>query len=317
MEGTMPKSAYHKNARHAGVVVAGVTATALATGGAVTADAASTAPAVTTTTTGTIYACYSNTTKALSETTKAAGCKAGFTELSWNAKGPQGPQGPQGAQGSAGPQGAKGAQGATGPQGPAGPQGAQGTTGPQGPAGAQGGTGPQGAAGPQGSVGPQGPPGAIADYTTQRTSAHHLGSATVVASIAPIVPGAYNVTAIEVGGANHEIGDWSCRILRHTSSGSNVSSILGGFGVAPAGLAATAAGTGALFGDSFSPIQLVCTGLGTSTSIGRVQMTAVKVNSINGAVVTGKPAHPLIQNHFSRLRSGLPAARHTRAQAHH
>ena len=85
------------------------------------------------TTTGTIYACYSNTTKTLFQTTKTAGCKTEFTELSWNAKGPQGPPGPQGSQG------AKGAQRAAGPQG---------TTGTKGATGAQGATRPQGAPGP-------------------------------------------------------------------------------------------------------------------------------------------------------------------------
>ena len=107
----MSRSAHHKNARRAGLAVAGATAAALATGGAVTADAASNAPA---TTTGTIFACYSNTTKTLTHTTKTAGCKTGFTELSWNAKGPQGPQGAKGPQGATGPQGAPGPQGPPG-----------------------------------------------------------------------------------------------------------------------------------------------------------------------------------------------------------
>ena len=83
----MSRSAHHKNARRAGLAVAGATAAAVATGGAVTADAASTAPG-TTTTTGTIYACYSHTTKTLTHTTKARGCTTGFTELSWNTQGP-------------------------------------------------------------------------------------------------------------------------------------------------------------------------------------------------------------------------------------
>ena len=101
----MSTSAHH-NARRAGVVVAGVTAAAaLATGVAEAASAAG-APVPRITTTGTIYACYSNTTKALFQTTKSVGCKTGFTELSWNAKGPQGPPGPQGAKGAPGPAGA-------------------------------------------------------------------------------------------------------------------------------------------------------------------------------------------------------------------
>ena len=89
-----------RTARRAGVVMAGVTAAALATGAAEAATAAG-GPVPRITTTGTIYACYSNTTKALSKTTKTAGCKTGFTELSWNAKGPQGP-GTPGCSGIAG-----------------------------------------------------------------------------------------------------------------------------------------------------------------------------------------------------------------------
>jgi hypothetical protein len=83
-----------KNARRTAVVMVGVAATALAVGGAEIADAASSSPALTS---GVIFACYSNTTKALSETTSKTGCKTGFTELSWNAKGPQGAKGAQGA----------------------------------------------------------------------------------------------------------------------------------------------------------------------------------------------------------------------------
>ena len=94
-----------KNARRTAVVMAGIAATALATGGAEAASAASGAPHIGITS-GVIYACYSNTTKTLTHTTKTAGCKTGFTELSWNAQGPQGAKGPQGA---------------TGPQGPSGP----------------------------------------------------------------------------------------------------------------------------------------------------------------------------------------------------
>jgi len=88
------------------MVMVGVAAAALITGGVAAADTTG-APHLATTT-GTIYACYSNTTKALSRTTKAAGCKQGFTELSWNAMGLQGPAGPQGPVGPAGPAGSSG-----------------------------------------------------------------------------------------------------------------------------------------------------------------------------------------------------------------
>jgi hypothetical protein len=56
--------------------MAGVAATALATGGVEIANAADGAPGITN---GVIYTCYSNTTKALSQTTKAAGCKTDMT----------------------------------------------------------------------------------------------------------------------------------------------------------------------------------------------------------------------------------------------
>jgi hypothetical protein len=124
--------------------MAGVTAAALATGSAEAAGAAG-APH-TATATGAIYACYSNTTKALSERTKAKGCKAGFTELSWNAKGPKDPRDRRERRG---------------PQGSAGPQGAE---------------------GPQGPQGAKGPPGASADFMTQRHSDQDLDVKTVVAA---------------------------------------------------------------------------------------------------------------------------------------
>ena len=303
-----------RTARSAGVVMAGVTAAALATGGAEAAGAAG-APHLTTTT-GTIYACYSNTTKALSETTKTAGCKTGFTELSWNAKGPQGPQGPQGAkgaQGPAGPQGVTGPQGAVGPQGPAGPQGAkggQGATGPQGAPGSQGATGPQGAPGSQGATGPQGPPGAIADFTTERGPTPLGSTPTVVASVTPASSGFYNVTATEAVG-NPNLGGvhtlWACTIADHSSNGHAVSSVGAGVGDTGSTEIAGGGGTGAVFGGPFSPIELLCTNLTASAEVFEADLTAVRVSSVNGAAVKGKPAHPPIMNRFK------PRAGHSQA----
>jgi len=253
----MSKSAHH-NARRAGVVVAGVTAAAaLATGAAEAASAAG-APVPRLTTTGTIYACYSNTTKALFQTTKTAGCKTGFTELSWNATGPQGPQG------APGPQGAKG---------------------------------PQGTKGPQGAPGPQGPPGAIADFTTQRTSIP-LGSQTVVASVTPVSSGMYNVTATEAAGRDGASALWSCLIVRHSMLGSNLSPVHAGFALTPAGAVVGGGGTGAVFGGPVSPIELLCTAKTASTSAEQADLTATRVTSVNGVAVAGKPAHPRILNHF-------------------
>jgi hypothetical protein len=284
MEATMPKSAHHTNARRAGVVMAGVAAAALATGATEAAGAAGGPVPHVSLTSGVIFACYSNTTKALFRTTKTAGCKTGFTELSWNAKGPQGPQGPQGPRG---PQGAKG------PQGPAGPQGAQGA---------------------QGATGPQGPPGAIADFTTQTRVAIPLRTSTVVASVTPASSGMYNVTATLAAFDSAFSTSVNCSIVRHSSLGSNVSPVHAGTIVEAKGLIGDAAGTGAVFGGRFSPIELVCTTLGNSSTFAvNADLTAVRVSSVNGVAVKGKPAHPPIMNHF-RPRLRLPAARHARSQ---
>jgi hypothetical protein len=298
----MSNSAHHKNARRAGVLVAGVTAAAMATG-ATAAAATAGGPVPRITTTGTIFACYSNTTKALFRTTKTAGCKTGFTELSWNAMGPQGPQGPQGAKGAQGPAGPQGAQGASGPQG---------AVGPQGPAGPQGAKGVQGATGPQG---PQGPQGAIADFTTQRTGIGGLGSTlTAVVSVTPASSGFYNVTADEAAGNSRAVGDWDCLIVDHTSSGNNVSSVHAGTAVTGTGEFATGGGTGAVFGGPFSPIELICAAGLPSTAMAWADLTAVRVSSVNGAAVTGKPAHRPIMNHFFRPRLGRLPTRHARSQ---
>ncbi len=90
----MSKSGHHKKARRAGVAVAGATAAALATGGVAAAAAAGGPAPPSSLSSGVVYACYSDSTKALSETTKAKGCKRGFTELSWERQGPAGCPGP-------------------------------------------------------------------------------------------------------------------------------------------------------------------------------------------------------------------------------
>jgi len=103
----------------------------------------------------TIFACYSNSTDALSYLKPpATTCPSGTTKISWNVTGAQGAQGAQGAAGKAGAQGkagAAGAQGATGAQGKAGAAGPQGAQGAQGKAGA---AGPQGVPGATGATGP-------------------------------------------------------------------------------------------------------------------------------------------------------------------
>lgn len=232
----MPRSAHHKNARRAGVAVAGATVAALATGGVAAASAAGGPGPRSNLTSGVIYACYSNTTKTLTHTTKTAGCKTGFTELSWNAMGPQGPQGTPG---------------------------------------------------PQGATGPQGPPGAIADFTTQRTSIP-LGSQTVVASVTPVSSGMYNVTATEAAGRDGLSALWSCFIVRHNSLGSNLSPVHAGFALTPPGAVVGGGGTGAVFGGPVSPIELLCTAETASTSAVQADLTATRVTSVNGVAVAGK-----------------------------
>ena len=265
-----------KNAQRTAVAMAGVAATAMAAGGVGIANAASGPPAVTS---GVIFACYSKSTNSLFHTTQAKGCKTGFTELSWNAKGPQGPRGPQGAKGATGPQGAKGA------------------------------TGPQGA---KGATGPQGPPGAIADFTTQTAIGIPIRFSTVLVSVTPTTAGMYNVTDTWAAFDSATSTSMNCSIVRHSSGGSNVSPVNGGTILEGKKLIGDGAGTGAVFGGPRSPIELVCTVAGnSSTFAGKADMTAVRVSSVNGAVVKGKPAHPRIMNHFK----GFGPARPGRSQA--
>jgi Collagen triple helix repeat (20 copies) len=168
-----------------GVVAALAAGVAVIGPGAAAASSAGgpTRPAPTPTSTSKIYACYSDSTDALSyldyPTDKT--CPSGQTMVEWNkpgaagSRGSQGAQGAQGATGRTGPQGAAGApgaQGARGKEGGAGTQGAAGAAGAAGTAGAGGAagaagtsgskgvTGPAGAAGPQGRTGPQGTVGA-------------------------------------------------------------------------------------------------------------------------------------------------------------
>jgi hypothetical protein len=299
----MSTSAHHKSARRAGVAVAGATAAALATGGVAAASAAGGTAPHANITSGVIYACYSNTTKALSETTKTAGCKAGFTELSWNAKGPQG---------------AKGAQGAAGPQGPQGPQGVKGAAGPQ---------GAQGAKGPQGATGPQGPAGTGAGYYV---AGHYApGSAPaisstpkVVAAISPASSGYFVVN----GGLNVEIPDrnaYRCFIADRSSprGGSGLNSPTTSEITYPADPDRYVTMLGAMFAGPDSPIELICNSTSRShpanrASVSNYEITAVRVTSLNGQLANHKPAHRPVMNHFTPRRPSR-SARPARSQAHH
>jgi hypothetical protein len=130
----------------------------------------------------------------------------------------------------------------------------------------------------------------------------------------------YNVTATETGLAfagNRSLGAWSCSIVDHSSAGHNVSPVRAGEAHVAGGFSADTAGTGAVFGGPASPIELIC-GLASgavSVAVNQADLTAVRVSSVNGVAVTGKPAHRPIMNHFVRPQRGLPAARATRSQA--
>jgi len=255
----MSKSAHH-NARRAGVVVAGVTAAAaLATGAAEAASAAG-APVPRITTTGTIYACYSNTTKALFQTTKSVGCKTGFTELSWNAKGPQGPPGPQGA------------------------KGAQGTAGPQGA------TGPQGAAGPQGAPGPAGAIAAYFHYGSTFTSLV-AGVPTVVATIVPDSAGEFVANAQATMAGNGGAFCW----MQDVSPGGGVFSPTPLAKNIQKGTprAFTVPTTGAFFATSRSPIEELCQHTtSTSKSVVGFSDTAITVTRVSTAQQQAPAARP-------------------------
>jgi Collagen triple helix repeat (20 copies) len=222
----MSSSRRRKGLSQAGVA-AGLAATLLAGGVAV---AAAETPGLASS--SKIYACYSDTTGALSRldypTVKK--CPSGETLISWNASGTQGAQGakgsqgakgaqgaagaqgargaagPQGAQGAAGPEGARGAQGAAGAKGSQGSAGAQGSTGPQGASGSKGARGSAGTRGPQGASGAQGPAGPVAGFlakarlklATGLLSGVPISRSQVVASLQP-GPGDYAVNATITG----------------------------------------------------------------------------------------------------------------------
>jgi hypothetical protein len=274
--------------RHAGraaAVVAGTAATALATGGAGIANAATSAasgaPHINITS-GTIFACYSNTTKALFRTTKTAGCKTGFTELSWNAKGPQG------AQGAVGPQGAKGAQGAAGPQG---------------------------AKGAQGAAGPQGAPGPAAGNATGRFSSNPIffsaGVSTVVASIAPPQGGLFLVNATATGQKFSSGGFLACRLVNESLRTGSLFSPTP-YGYNNTGFTyGTAAENGAMFASASDPIQERCiTNAISGASVITATINDTLVTSLNGAK-NHKPAHRPLANKFTHLAKPVRGGQQT------
>jgi hypothetical protein len=187
-----------------------------------------------------IFACYSDSTNALSYLKPPADkCGTGQTLISWNAQGPQGakgaqgqagPQGNQGAtgkvgaqgatgktggrgapgsQGAAGPQGAQGGAGAPGAQGSIGPQGVQGSAGPQGVQGSAGPQGVQGSAGPQGVQGGVGPAGAVSGYYDAGTSATGIGRFYTSVATLRTASGTYAVTGTALGSENPDLNDSS------------------------------------------------------------------------------------------------------------
>ena len=99
----------------------------------------------------------------------------------------------------------------------------------------------------------------------------------------------------------------------------------------PAGMAKTATGivdgggTGVISAAptySSSPsrdlsVVLNCNASTPSTVLYQADLTAVRVGNFNGAAVKGKPAHPLIHNHFARPQPGLPAPRPASSETRH
>ena len=140
---------------------------------------------------------------------------------------------------------------------------------------------------------------------------------TVIASVTPASSGMFNVTATLAAFDSAFSTSVDCSIVRHSSLGSNVSPVHAGTLVEARGLIGDEAGTGAVFGGPSSPIELVCTTPGNSSTFAvNADLTAVRVSSVNSAAVKGKPAHPPIMNRF-KPRYGRLAARSGHSQTHH
>jgi hypothetical protein len=242
-----------------------------------------------------IYACYSNTTKAMFHSTATATCPTGQTKISWNAKGPQGPQGAMGPQGAAGPQGSMGPQGAPGPQGAVGAKGAR---------------GPQGAQGAQGTQGAQGASGDGPAYF------HYVGSngtvglpttdaPTVVATITPPA-GFYLVnatTTMSTAGAlptsAHQTQCW----LDVASSGRGHFSSTGRGRFFAFGLVSqTMAVTGVMSERAGSTIELICQNDGsTVVRANGADITAIRATGRSG--LTASVAHKTPTNTYTPARA--------------
>ncbi|HZO78445.1 MAG TPA: hypothetical protein VFB39_10405 [Solirubrobacteraceae bacterium] len=254
----------------------------------------------------TIFACYSDKTKALYYSSPHALCKPGFTRLGWNAEGPQGQQGAQGAkgaqglQGPQGPQGVQGSQGAqgiqgSGSQGTQGPQGAPGVQGTQGVQGAQGAQGVQGPQGGQGAQGAQGPAGAVAGYVKYKANVSLTKSTnTVVDSLKPFQKADYEVVATAtVSTLGHALCLAETINSIGSSSGRTEAMFDGHAGEDPI------ATNGILPGGPASPIEEICrVGSYAGSTKGKVvttNLTAVQLSVGNHEFTPLKPA-----NRFSR-----------------
>jgi hypothetical protein len=245
-----------------------------------------------------LYACYSNTTDALSylnyPTVKK--CASGSTLISWNITGAQGAQGAKGAQGSAGAQGAQGAKGSTGSKGPQGSAGAQGVKGAQGAQGAQGAAGAKGSKGPAGAQGAQGAPGAngaVALYSGKLNysdnsppgRSYSPGVSEVVATLSPPA-GSYAVNVDATVGTF--TGSVRCHAFAHSLSGRSTSST----NVAHNAVSqkyVTVAMTGGMTIKSGSIIEVDCFAPQpepNDLAVLNVQITATQVNTF-----TGEPNH--------------------------
>ncbi len=335
----MSSSRRRRNGLSKAGVAAGLAATVLAGGVAV---AASETPGLTSS--SKIYACYCDTTGALShlDYPKVKQCPSGEKLISWNASGPQGARGAKGSQGAIGAQGAKGTQGARGAAGPqgaqggAGPQGArgaQGAAGAQGSAGAQGPTGPQGASGSegaqgspgsQGAQGAQGRAGPVAGFITRGQRRLASGSSGVPVSVVESLqpgPGDYAIKATITGYASGlaSKATLACWARDRTSNGNGVSIIESQTSTQSTSVYRVANVTveGFLFPEPSATIQLVCEYRQYASSDGNVLPTSVDVDAtmtitrLTTATTTGLPS-PSLRNGFHKaVKRRLMAIPHT------
>ena len=207
----------------------------------------------------TIYACYSDKTKALYYSKPGATCATGLTRISWNK------QGPQGAQGSQGVAGSPGSQGAQGPQGFQGVQGVQGS---------------QGSPGPQGFQGVQGAQGGTVGYAKETTVAKTLAksSATVVDTVTPATPADYAVNGMAIVDPKSGRATVYCREEAVNGVGTVGGITLSAIEVLTSNQIGTLANTGFMHVSNGYVIEEMCTAFSHATRFSGATITAVQLS---------------------------------------